>query len=154
MKSLRQLLRSLERADVAELALVSDRLPCVRVGTSFDPIDEEAPSTDAILAMLVAMGGSRHVEALSTAPKQWVARVPGLGSITVSAVQRGQTVQARFSLARTPEPPSSRRSSRPGSAAKKESAHPSRGSRSSVKAPSRPSRPGMAPPSQSPKPGA
>jgi twitching motility protein PilT len=156
MKSLIQLLRSLERADVAELALVSDRLPCVRVGTSFDPIDEEAPSTDAILSMLVAMGGSRYVEALSTAPKQWVARVPGIGSITVSAVQRGQTVQARFSLVRAPEAstPSSRRgSSRPAAVTKKDSARPSRPARISVKAQARASRPAIATPSHRPKSG-
>jgi twitching motility protein PilT len=159
MKSLVQLLRSLERADVAELALVSDRLPCVRVGTSFDPIDEEAPSTDAILSMLVAMGGSRYVEALGGSPKQWVARVPGLGSITVSAVQRGKSVQARFSLARPGEAsasaPTSRRiaSTRPAAPAKKDSARPSRPARSSVKAPAtRASRPVVRPPSHRPKP--
>jgi twitching motility protein PilT len=146
LKSLAQLLRSLERADVAELALVSDRLPCVRVGTSFDPIDEEAPTTEEILAMLVAIGGSRYVEALGTAPKQWVARVPGLGSITVSAVQRGQSVQARFSLARSPEPgapsPSGKRaSSRPVVSARRDTARPSRPAGSSPKVPSRTSRP-------------
>ena len=42
MKAPDKLLRHLERRDVAELALISGRLPCVKVGTAFDPVDNEA----------------------------------------------------------------------------------------------------------------
>jgi twitching motility protein PilT len=103
MKTLEQLLRYLERPDVAELALVSDRLPCIRIGTSFDPVDEEAPSTDTILAMLVSVGGSRYVEMLGPTPKQWTSRLDGVGTVAISALQRGDHVQARFSIARRDE---------------------------------------------------
>src|SRR5580693_10078245 len=99
MKTVEQLLRSLERPEVDELALVSDRLPSARVGSSFDPLDDETLSAQAILAILVATGGSRYVDHLGPTPKQWALRVPGLGEVAVSAAQRGAQVLARFSLA-------------------------------------------------------
>jgi twitching motility protein PilT len=98
MKTLEQLLRSLEREDVEELTIVSGRLPCVRVGTSFDPLDDAPLSTDTILSMLVAAGGSRYVDGLGPSAKQWGCRAQGLGVIKVSALQRGQHVEARFTL--------------------------------------------------------
>jgi twitching motility protein PilT len=99
MKTIEQLLRYLGRPDVAELALVSGRLPCVRIGTSFDPVDEEAPSADQILGMLVSVGGSRYVDVLGPTPKQWTSRLVGLGAITVSAIMpRDGEVHARFAL--------------------------------------------------------
>jgi twitching motility protein PilT len=98
MKNLEQLLRSLERDDVEELMMVTGRLPCVRVGTSYDPLDDAPLSSDSILAMLVAAGGSRYVDALGPVAKQWQVRAQGLGVIRVSAFQRGQHVEARFSL--------------------------------------------------------
>jgi twitching motility protein PilT len=120
MKTLEQLLRALERPEVEELALVSDRLPCARVGSSFDPVDEAAISADAILAMLMTAGGSRYVDSLGPTPKQWNVRVPGLGNVAASVTQRGQQVIARFILVgRRPAAEvttaSSRRSVRPAS---------------------------------------
>lgn len=99
MTSVEQLLRSLERPEVDEVALASDRLPSARVGSSFEPLSDEPLSAEAILGMLVATGGSRYVDALGPTPKQWAARLPGLGEITVSATVRGGKVLARFSLA-------------------------------------------------------
>jgi twitching motility protein PilT len=154
MKSVEKLLRSLDRPEVDEVALVSGRLPCARVGTSFDPLDEEALTADGILAMLVATGGSRYVDDLGPTPKQWATRVPGVGNVTVSAAQRGAQVLARFSLsskrategeapapARVPPAQPSRRSVRPqspsGRPRAKESEPPpvsSRSSRTSARA--------------------
>jgi twitching motility protein PilT len=140
MKSVEKLLRALERPEVEELALVSGRLPCARVGTSFDPLDEEALTADTILAMLVAAGGSRYVDALGPTPKQWAVRVPGVGNVNVSAAQRGAMVLARFSLTSRPqkaaEPSDAgvltpRRSVRPSLAARSRTSEAPRSSRSS-----------------------
>jgi twitching motility protein PilT len=105
MKNVEQLLRALLRPEVEEVALVSERLPSARVGSSFDPLDEEVLSAQAILAILVAAGGSRYVDGLGPTPKNWALRVPGLGEVNVSAALRGAQVLARFSLAgrRAPE---------------------------------------------------
>lgn len=98
------MLRELSRTDVAEFAVASDRLPCVKVGESYDPIDDATRSTDAILEMLVSVGGSRYVEVLEAQPAQWTTRVDGLGLVTVNAIMRGDRVQARFTLVRVMHP--------------------------------------------------
>ncbi len=100
MKTLDQLLRELARADVAEFAVASDRLPCVKVGDTYEPVDDAARSTDAILEMLVSVGGSRHVEDLEVKPAQWTTRIEGVGVVGVHAVMRGGRVQARFNIVR------------------------------------------------------
>jgi twitching motility protein PilT len=103
------MLRELSRKDVAEFAVVTDRLPCVKVGGSYQPIDDAPRSTEAILEMLVATGGSRYVEDLETKPAQWKTRVDGIGTISVTAGIRAGRAQARFTLARRssrpPRPP-------------------------------------------------
>jgi twitching motility protein PilT len=104
MKTIEQLLRELGRPDVLEVALVNGRLPCVRIGTSFDPIDHVAPEADQILEMLFHVGGSRYVDDLGRVPRQWTSRVDGVGVVSVSAVMpREGEVQARFALARRDE---------------------------------------------------
>jgi twitching motility protein PilT len=117
MKTLAQLLRELTRPDVVEFAVASDRLPCVKVGDKYEPVDGVARSTEAILEMLVAAGGSRYVEDLESRPAQWTARVEGVGSVGVHALMRAGRVQARFTLIRavSPEVPheGGRRSSPP-----------------------------------------
>jgi twitching motility protein PilT len=100
VKSPDKLLRHLERRDVTELALISGRLPCVKIGAAFDPVDEEAPTGDDILALLMTVGGSRYVDTLGPVPKQWTSRVAGVGIVAISAVvPRDGDVQARFSVA-------------------------------------------------------
>jgi twitching motility protein PilT len=103
VKTIEEMLRNLARGDVTEFAVVSDRLPCIKVNGAFQPVDDVAPSTDAILEMLVSTGGSRYVDALGPRPSSWTARVPGLGMIAVSALLRDQIVQARFLLTRRDE---------------------------------------------------
>src|SRR5262249_20066944 len=79
-------------------------LPCVKVGGSFQPVDGAAPTTDAILQMLVGVGGSRYVESLSSKPTQWTTRIDSLGVITISAIMRNDVVQARFTLTKREVP--------------------------------------------------
>ena len=81
MKTLHQMLRELSRSEVAEFAVVSDRLPCVKVGGAYEPVDDTARSTDAILEMLMALGGSRYIEDLGDKPAQWTTRVEGVGPV-------------------------------------------------------------------------
>jgi twitching motility protein PilT len=100
MKTLQELLRELTRADVVEFAVASDRLPCIRVGDKYEPIDNTARSTSAILEMLIKAGGSRHVDDLAARPAQWSTRIEGVGMVAIQAAMRGGRVQARFTLAR------------------------------------------------------
>jgi twitching motility protein PilT len=98
MKNLQQMLRELGRDDVAEFAIASDRLPCVKVGEKYEPVDDTVLSTEEILAMLVAVGGSRYVEELEARPARWAIRVEAIGTVDVHAIQRGGRVQARFTV--------------------------------------------------------
>ena len=52
MKPLHEELADLARADVAELAMASDRLPCVKIGGKYEPISEKGMTTEAILEVL------------------------------------------------------------------------------------------------------
>lgn len=104
MKSIEELLKNLARPEVLEFGLVTNRLPSVNIGGKFEPVDDEAPNTDALLEMLVKMGGSRHVESLSEKPVQWTTRLDGVGVIAVAAIMRKDVVQARFTVARRDAP--------------------------------------------------
>lgn len=100
MKSIEELLKNLARPEVVEFGLVTNRLPSVNIGGKFEPVDDEAPTTEAVLRMLVIMGGSRHVDSLTDKPAQWTTRLDGVGVISVAAIVRQQVVQARFTVAR------------------------------------------------------
>src|SRR5580700_9660749 len=102
MKTLPQMLRDLARAEVSEFAVASDRLPCVKLGGKYEPVDDHARSTESILEMLVSAGGSRYVEDLEAKPAAWTMRVEGVGSVGVQAMMRDGRVQARFVLIRKP----------------------------------------------------
>ena len=118
MKTLQQMLRELARPEVAELAVASDRLPCVKVGGKYEPIDDKARSTEAILEMLVAVGGSRYVEELEKQAQAWATRVDGVGSVGIQAVMRDGRAQARFVVVRrasAPPPPPAKAHTRPPS---------------------------------------
>src|SRR5690349_4779055 len=114
MKPIEELLKNLGRPEVLEFGLVTNRLPSVNIGGKFEPVDDEAPTTDALLQMLVTMGGSRYVEQLSERPVQWTTRLDGVGVIAVAAIMRKDVVQARFTVAR--RDPSTGRSLNPGPA--------------------------------------
>jgi twitching motility protein PilT len=128
MKALEQLLRELARPEVSEFAVVTERLPCVKVGDKYDPVDDNARPTEEILDMLNSIGGIRHIENLETRPAQWTTRVEGVGLVAVQAVMRGGRVQARFTLAQpeaagsrgaAPPPPAQRPPERAPSAAER-----------------------------------
>ena len=70
MKTIEELLRNLARPEVLEFGLVTNRLPSVNIGGKFEPVDDEAPSTERLMQMLVTMGGSRYVDSLSDKPVQ------------------------------------------------------------------------------------
>jgi twitching motility protein PilT len=138
MKTLKQMLRELTRREVAEFAVATDRLPCVKVGEAYEPVDDAPRSTEEILLMLSGVGGSRYVEELEAQPAQWTARVDEVGSVGISAIMRGGRVQARFTLLRrasvspappvrgAPPPPPARPAppARPGAAAAPQAAPP------------------------------
>jgi twitching motility protein PilT len=100
MKTLQHMLRELGRAEVAEVAVASDRLPCVKIGGKYQAIDDQALSTEAILEMLAASGGSRYVDELGAQPAAWTLRLDGIGSVGVQAAMREGRVQARFVVVR------------------------------------------------------
>lgn len=96
MKLLQQMLSELARPEVVEFAVVTDRLPCRRVSGKYEPIDDVAQTSEAILELLVCVGGSRYVDDLVQKPVHWTARIEGAGLVEVHAVMREGRVQARF----------------------------------------------------------
>src|SRR6185436_19309313 len=104
MKTIEELLKNLARPEVLEFGLVTNRLPSVNIGGKFEPVDDEAPTTEVLMQMLVTMGGSRYVEQLSERPVQWTTRLDGVGVIAVAAIMRKDIVQARFTVARRDVP--------------------------------------------------
>lgn len=117
MKTLHQMLGELARPEVTEFAVMSERLPCIKVGGKFEPVDDKARSTEAILEMLVAAGGSRYIDDMVTRPAVWTTRIEGLGSVGVQAIMKDGRVQARFSIVRRASvramPAAGKRSTRP-----------------------------------------
>jgi twitching motility protein PilT len=107
VKSIEQLLGTLARPEVIEFGLVTDRLPSVNVGGRFEPVADEALSTARILAMLSEIGGADIVKSLTERPVQWTTRVDGVGSVAVTAVLRGDVVQARFTIRKSEARPPS-----------------------------------------------
>ncbi len=102
MKTLDQMLQELLRTEVTEFAMVSDRLPCIKVEGKYLPIDDKARSSEAIIEMLVASGGGRHMDEMQSQPVAWTSRMEGLGSVGIQAVMRDGRVQARFTVVRRP----------------------------------------------------
>src|ERR1039458_703587 len=96
------MLQELARPEVAEFAMVSGRLPCIKVGGKYSPIDERARSTEAILEMLVAVGGGRYIDEMQGQPVAWTTRIEGLGSVGIQALLRDGHLQARFTVVRRP----------------------------------------------------
>jgi twitching motility protein PilT len=108
MKTIEELLKNLSRPEVLEFGLVTNRLPSVNIGGKFEPVDDEAPTTERLMQMLVTMGGSRYLDALGDTPVQWTTRLDGVGVIAVAAIQRKDVVQARFTVAKRDAPGSMR----------------------------------------------
>ena len=100
MNALEELLWSFEQPDLEEIIVMSGAAPNGVVAGASKPLKPQVWDADMLLSALVAFGGSRHVEELSSTPRQWTARVNGLGAVSVSATQAGKSVEARFRLLR------------------------------------------------------
>jgi len=98
MKTFDQMLRELARTDVIEFAVASDRLPCVKVGSKYEPVDDAPRPTGQIVEMLAAWGGGDLVKDLERNPAHWTTRIDGVGSVGVQAVMLSGRVQARFAV--------------------------------------------------------
>ncbi len=98
MKTFDQMLRELARTDVIEFAVASERLPCVKIGSKYEPVDDAPRSTDAILELLTAVGGGQYVGDLEKNPAHWTTRIDGVGSVGVQAVIVSGRAQARFAV--------------------------------------------------------
>ena len=117
MKTFEQMLRELARTDVIEFAVASERLPCVKIGNKYEPVDDTPRSTPAILEMLAAGGGGPYVHDLEKNPAHWTTRVEGVGSVGVQAVVVSGRAQARFAvIVRDASPAAGRAAAAPSAA--------------------------------------
>jgi twitching motility protein PilT len=96
LSQIRELLRHLSRADVAELALASGRPAVVKVGGVWKPVSPQVLSSEMIVAMLQDAGAS-NASVLSDQPAQWSLPAEEVGTVGVVAMKRGEVVQARIS---------------------------------------------------------
>ncbi len=130
MKTVDEMLFELLRPEVAELAVVSGRLPCIKVEGQYTPIDAKALSHEAILQMLHGLGGARALQEIRERPAVWTTRIEGLGSLGIQAILREGRIQARITVVRRPSvrPSVPAHGARPSAAPK-----PGRKSRSSMR---------------------
>jgi twitching motility protein PilT len=98
MKTLDEMLRQLVRSDVIEFAVASERLPCVKVGNRYDPLDDVPRSTDEIREMLARVGGGPFLKDLERTPAHFTSRIDGIGSVGVQALYVNGRLQARFAV--------------------------------------------------------
>lgn len=98
MIPLKTLFQHLARPEVTEVAMVSGRHPFARVSGSLEVLDADVLTSDDILQLLFNAGGSRYVDSLGPKAVQWATRAEGLGAVLVAALQKGDAVQARFTL--------------------------------------------------------
>lgn len=98
MIALKPLLIHLLRIDVADITFRTGRPPAARVGNTTENVDARAFSTDDILQVLFATGGSRYIESLGDKPAQWRTRVEGLGVVLVTASLANDMLEAHVTL--------------------------------------------------------
>lgn len=110
---IQRLLRALHRTDVTECALATGRFPAARKGDQWEALDQQVVTSDDILAVLVALGGDRHIERLGEQPLSWSFRSRGVGLCALSATKRGDEVRARFLVREREAAPEPKKSVRP-----------------------------------------
>lgn len=93
-----KLFQFLARPDVKEIAVQTDRPPCVLVGEQYTPVANRNFSEDDVIAMLVEAGGPAEVMGLINGHRRWDYAHPSLGKIRVTAGYHGSLLQARFKL--------------------------------------------------------
>jgi twitching motility protein PilT len=91
-----KLFQLLARDDVKELALQSDRPPCVLIGESYTPVLNRNLSEDEVIAALVEAGGRQEVVGLVSDARRWVFDHATLGLVRVSAGYHAGLLQARL----------------------------------------------------------
>jgi twitching motility protein PilT len=91
-----KLFQLLAREDVKELALQTDRPPCVLIGDSYTPVLNRNFSEEELIACLVEANGRLEVVALVSGPRRWQFEHPSLGQVRVSAGYGGALLQARL----------------------------------------------------------
>jgi twitching motility protein PilT len=102
MNALRSWLSQLNRPEATELVIASGRRPSIKVSGAFQAVDSSVLSSEDVIMLITAVGGGRHVEALSPKPIPWSIRVDGIGVIAVVAARHGDVVQARMSMGQRP----------------------------------------------------
>ncbi|MFT3922890.1 MAG: PilT/PilU family type 4a pilus ATPase [Myxococcales bacterium] len=93
-----KLFQLLERSDVKELALQSERPPCALIGEQYAPVVKRNFSEEDVIGALVAAGGRAEVISLIEGQRRWEYQHPTLGLIRVTAGYHGDKLQARFKL--------------------------------------------------------
>jgi twitching motility protein PilT len=91
-----KLFQLLARDDVKELALQSDRPPCVLIGDAYTPVLKRNLSEDEVIAALVEAGGRQEMVAVVSEARRWSFDHPTLGQVRVSAGYHGGLLQARL----------------------------------------------------------
>lgn len=86
----------LAREDVKELALQTDRPPCVLIGDGYTPVVNRNFTEDEVIAALVEANGQLEVVALASGARRWQFDHPTLGPLRVSAGYHGPLLQARL----------------------------------------------------------
>ena len=99
MRQLGPLVGYLRHPGVREVALAGGRLPCVLVDDGYRAIEDGAITNEEILELLVASGGSRHVDGLGEQALQWSFRLENVGRLSIAATLRAGVVQVRIKLA-------------------------------------------------------
>ena len=92
------LLQRLGTRGISEITLVTGQSAYSNEGLTPTVLDAVVLTTDDILQILFAAGGSRHVDTLGAKASNWTARIDGVGLIAVTATMHGESVQARFTL--------------------------------------------------------
>ncbi len=95
MQQFDKLFQLLARDDVKELALQTDRPPCVLMGDTYTPVLNRNFTEDEVIAALVGAGGRQDVVALVSEARRWVFDHPLVGSVRISAAYHNGLLQAR-----------------------------------------------------------
>jgi twitching motility protein PilT len=96
--------RGLRREGVTEFAVMSGRVPCVKVDGAYEPIAEEAVSAEELIELLMTIGGLSFVDRLGPEPVSWRSSEDGLGVLSIKAAKREGVVHARVVLQRESHP--------------------------------------------------
>ncbi len=92
------LLQRLGTRGITEITMVTGQSAYGNEGDTPTVLDTVVLTTDDILQILFAAGGSRHVDTLRAKASHWTARIEGVGLIDVTATMHGAFVQAKFTL--------------------------------------------------------